>query len=68
MYGFENMYVLIVIKEIVKKYYLEIVLDLEKYVKDLRVGMDSLWMDCKGDGYLVFKKEYGYSFGIVRFM
>lgn len=40
---------------------------MEKHAKDLRVGMDSSWMDRKGDGYPAFKKkEYGYSFGTVR--
>lgn len=68
LYGFVNMYVFMVMKEIVKKYYLEIVLDLVKYSKDLCLGMDSLWMNCKGDGYEGFKKEYGFDFGIVRLM
>ena len=65
-YGFENTYALIVTKETAKKYHLETVSDLEKHAKDLRVGMDSSWMDRKGDGYPAFKKEYGYSFGTVR--
>ena len=56
-YGFENTYALIVTKETAKKYHLETVSDLEKHAKDLRVGMDSSWMDRKGDGYPAFKKN-----------
>ncbi len=48
---------MIVTKETAKKYHLETVSDLEKHAKDLRVGMDSSWMDRKGDGYPAFKKN-----------
>lgn len=46
-----------VTKETAKKYHLEKVSDLEKYSKDLRLGMDSSWMNRKGDGYQGFKKN-----------
>ncbi|BGE81233.1 osmoprotectant ABC transporter substrate-binding protein [Staphylococcus petrasii] len=65
-YGFANTYSLMVTKETAKKYDLETVSDLKKHAKDLRVGMDSAWMNRKGDGYPGFKKEYGIDFGTVR--
>ena len=37
-----------VTKETAKKYHLEKVSDLEKYSKNLRLGMDSSWMNRKG--------------------
>lgn len=55
-----------VTKETAKKYHLETVSDLAKHSKDLRLGMDSSWMNRKGDGYEGFKKEYGFDFGTVR--
>ena len=39
---------------------------MEKHAKDLRVGMDSSWMDRKGDGYPAFKKNMVIAFGTVR--
>ena len=38
---------------------------MEKHAKDLRVGMDSSWMDPKVT-VIQHLKEYGYSFGTVR--
>ncbi|NEF05144.1 osmoprotectant ABC transporter substrate-binding protein [Staphylococcus aureus] len=65
-YGFANTYAFMVTKETAKKYHLETVSDLAKHSKDLRLGMDSSWMNRKGDGYEGFKKEYGFDFGTVR--
>lgn len=65
-YGFANTYAFMVTKETAKKYHLETVSDLEKYSKDLRLGMDSSWMNRQGDGYQGFKKEYGFDFGTIR--
>ncbi|WP_407290377.1 osmoprotectant ABC transporter substrate-binding protein [Staphylococcus aureus] len=65
-YGFANTYAFMVTKETAKKYHLETVSDLAKHSKYLRLGMDSSWMNRKGDGYEGFKKEYGFDFGTVR--
>lgn len=65
-YGFANTYAFMVTKETAKKYHLETVSDLAKHSKDLRLGMDSSWMNRKGDGYEGFKKEYGFDFATVR--
>ncbi len=46
-----------VTEETAKKYHLETVSDLAKHSKDLRLGMDSSWMNRKGDGYEGFKKS-----------
>lgn len=56
-YGFANTYAFMVTKETAKKYHLETVSDLAKHSKDLRLGMDSSWMNRKGDGYEGFKKS-----------
>lgn len=65
-YGFDNTYAFMVTKETAEKYHLETVSDLKKHEKELRLGVDSSWLNRKGDGYPGFKKEYGISFDTVR--
>ncbi|ANZ32576.1 osmoprotectant ABC transporter substrate-binding protein [Staphylococcus carnosus] len=65
-YGFDNTYAFMVTKETAEKYHLETVSDLKKHEKDLRLGVDSSWLNRKGDGYPGFKKEYGIDFDTVR--
>ncbi|UXR48072.1 osmoprotectant ABC transporter substrate-binding protein [Staphylococcus simulans] len=65
-YGFDNTYAFMVTKETAEKYDLETVSDLKKHEKELRLGVDSSWLNRKGDGYPGFKKEYGISFNTVR--
>jgi len=65
-YGFDNTYAFMVTKETAEKYHLETVSDLKKHEKDLRLGVDSSWLNRKGDGYPGFKKEYGIDFNTVR--
>ncbi|MEL0539009.1 osmoprotectant ABC transporter substrate-binding protein [Staphylococcus debuckii] len=65
-YGFDNTYAFMVTKETAEKYHLETVSDLRKHEKELRLGVDSSWLNRKGDGYPGFKKEYGISFDTVR--
>ncbi|MCU5745308.1 osmoprotectant ABC transporter substrate-binding protein [Staphylococcus sp. SQ8-PEA] len=64
-YGFANTYAFMVTKETAKKYHLNTVSDLENH-KDLRLGVDSSWMQREGDGYKGFTQEYGFSFDTVR--
>ena len=56
--GFENTYAFMVTKETADKYHLEKVSDLEKYKDQLRLGMDTQWMNRAGDGYPAFQKVW----------
>ena len=64
--GFANTYAFMVTKETAKKYHLEKVSDLEKYKDELRLGMDTQWMNRAGDGYPAFVKDYGFKFDSAR--
>ena len=50
-----------VTKETADKYHLEKVSDLEKYKDQLRLGMDTQWMNRAGDGYPAFQKSMALS-------
>ncbi|UDI77538.1 osmoprotectant ABC transporter substrate-binding protein [Staphylococcus taiwanensis] len=65
-FGFANTYAFMVTKEVAKKYHLEKVSDLKKYKNDLRLGMDTQWMNRAGDGYPAFQKDYGFKFANAR--
>ncbi|MEB7458860.1 osmoprotectant ABC transporter substrate-binding protein [Staphylococcus borealis] len=65
-FGFENTYAFMVTKDVAEKYNLEKVSDLEKYKDDLRLGMDTQWMNRAGDGYPAFQKKYGFKFASAR--
>lgn len=65
-FGFENTYAFMVTKEVAEKYHLEKVSDLKKYKDELRLGMDTQWMNRAGDGYPAFQKEYGFKFASAR--
>ena len=55
-FGFENTYAFMVTKEVADKYHLKKVSDLKKYKDELRLGMDTQWMNRQGDGYPAFQK------------
>ena len=55
-----------VTKETADKYHLEKVSDLKKYKDQLRLGMDTQWMNRAGDGYPAFQKDYGFKFKSAR--
>lgn len=65
-FGFENTYAFMVTKEGAEKYHLEKVSDLKKYKDELRLGMDTQWMNRAGDGYPAFQKDYGFKFASAR--
>lgn len=65
-YGFANTYAFMVTKETAKKYNLKTVSDLKRHSKDLRLGVDSSWLNREGDGYKGFTQAYGYKFDTVR--
>ncbi|NWN85254.1 MAG: osmoprotectant ABC transporter substrate-binding protein [Staphylococcus sp.] len=64
-YGFANTYSFMVTKETAEKYNLDIVSDLKKH-PELRLGVDSSWLNRKGDGYPGFTQEYGFKFDTIR--
>ncbi|WP_085524774.1 osmoprotectant ABC transporter substrate-binding protein [Tuberibacillus sp. Marseille-P3662] len=64
-YGFANSYAFTVTSQLAKNKHLETVSDLEKYASDLRLGVDSAWIERKGVGYDAFVKEYGFEFNRV---
>lgn len=61
-YGFADTYAFLVTQEQAKKYNLNTVSDLAPYAKNWNAGVDSSWMNRKGDGYKNFKEAYGFDF------
>lgn len=55
-YGFENTYVFLVRKDTAQKYHLSKVSDLKNVADELVAGVDTSWINRKGDGYDGFKK------------
>lgn len=64
-YGFANTYAFMVTKETAEKYNLKKISDLENVAGELTAGVDTSWLDRKGDGYRGFVDEYGFDFGRV---
>ncbi|MDN6626989.1 MAG: osmoprotectant ABC transporter substrate-binding protein [Pisciglobus halotolerans] len=64
-YGFANTYAFLVTKETAEKYGLKKVSDLETYADKMTAGVDSSWIERKGDGYKNFKKTYSFDFNRV---
>lgn len=61
-YGFANTYAFMVREDYAKEHNLEKISDLVDLKDDMKVGVDTAWMDRKGDGYEDFKKKYGFEF------
>ncbi len=61
-YGFADTYAFLVTQEQAKKYNLSTVSSMAPYAKDWNAGVDSSWMNRKGDGYRDFKQAYGFDF------
>ena len=61
-YGFANTYAFMVREDYAKEHNLEKISDLVNLKDDMKVGVDTAWMDRKGDGYEDFKKKYGFEF------
>ncbi len=64
-YGFENTYSFMVKKEFAEKYNLKTISDLEAISGEIKVGIDSGWLDRPLDGYDQFKVNYGFEFSEV---
>lgn len=60
--GFADTYAFMVTQETAKKYNLENVSDMKAHSKQMKAGVDSSWMNRKGDGYSEFAKFYGFDF------
>mgnify|MGYP005794027177 CR=1 FL=1 len=61
-YGFADTYAFMVTHANAKKYNLNTVGDLKPVASQLTAGVDSSWMNRKGDGYNDFAKVYGFKF------
>lgn len=63
--GFENTYAFTVRKDVAEKYNLKKISDLRGHAQNMRLGVDTSWLERKNDGYKAFTKTYGLSFGRV---
>lgn len=61
-YGFENTYAFTVRKEVADQHNLKTVSDLKDLAKDMKIGVDTTWLERDNDGYRAFTKFYGFSF------
>ncbi len=61
-YGFADTYAFMVTKQLAHQKNLETVSDLKSFASQWNAGVDSSWINRKGDGYRSFKKEYGFDF------
>ena len=61
-YGFENTYAFTVRKEVADEKNLTKVSDLKDLAKDMKVGVDTTWLERDNDGYKAFTDFYGFSF------
>lgn len=61
-YGFDNTYAFMVTQQTAKKYHLNTLSDLRKAAPHMTVGVDSSWLNRKGDGYQAFIKKYDLHF------
>ncbi|MFT8393066.1 MAG: osmoprotectant ABC transporter substrate-binding protein [Liquorilactobacillus ghanensis] len=61
-YGFADTYAFMTTKQFAAKYNLRKVSDLRQVAGQLNAGVDSSWMQRKGDGYPDFAKDYGFEF------
>ncbi|UQS84350.1 osmoprotectant ABC transporter substrate-binding protein [Bombilactobacillus thymidiniphilus] len=61
-YGFTNTFAFMVTQKTAKKYDLNDVSDLRKVANKFTIGVDSNWMNRKGDGYKDFTRYYNMDF------
>ncbi len=64
-YGFENTYAFMTSRKYAEEHGIEKISDLEKLSNELRVGIDTGWLDRQGDGYDQFQEVYGFSFDTI---
>ncbi|WP_424321117.1 osmoprotectant ABC transporter substrate-binding protein [Lacticaseibacillus chiayiensis] len=61
-YGFSDTYAFMLTQKEAKKDHLNTISDLGKVASHYNAGVDSSWMNRKGDGYHDFTKTYGFDF------
>lgn len=62
-YGYENTYAFTVRSDLAEQYSLETISDVSEIAGDLRLGVDTTWLERDNDGYGAFTKMYGFEFG-----
>jgi osmoprotectant transport system substrate-binding protein len=62
-FGFENTYGFTVRKDVAEKHGLETVSDLTAVAGEMRLGVDTTWLERDNDGYRAFADFYGFEFG-----
>ena len=67
-YGFENTYAFMITRQMSEEKGITKISDLKSYAETLKVGVDTSWIERKGDGYEGFKKLYGFDFGNISAM
>lgn len=60
--GFENTYAFTVRKEVADEHNLKTVSDLKALAGDMKIGVDTTWLERDNDGYDAFTKAYGFKF------
>lgn len=61
--GFENTYAFTVRQDLADEYNLEKISELVDYADELRLGVDTTWLERDSDGYDAFTEKYGLEFG-----
>jgi osmoprotectant transport system substrate-binding protein len=62
-YGFENTYAFTVRKEVADQLGLKTISDLKEHAKNMKLGVDTTWLERPNDGYKAFSQHYGIEFG-----
>ncbi|WP_010278431.1 glycine betaine ABC transporter substrate-binding protein [Paenibacillus senegalensis] len=62
-YGFENTYAFTVRQAVADEHQLKTISDLEPVASEMRLGVDTSWLERGDDGYRAFTEHYGISFG-----
>ena len=61
--GYENTYAFTVRKQLAEEKGYEKISDVAKDASELRLGVDTTWLERSNDGYPAFQKLYGFEFG-----
>ncbi|MCI1851899.1 osmoprotectant ABC transporter substrate-binding protein [Schleiferilactobacillus harbinensis] len=64
-YGFADTYQFMVSQKYAKANNLKTISDMKRVAPDMKVGIDQIWANRRGDGYSAFQNTYGFSFGHV---
>ena len=67
-YGFENTYAFMITRQMSEEKGITKISQLKDYATTLKVGVDTSWIERKGDGYEGFKKLYGFEYENISTM